>query len=173
MSLGLGKNTSSKSDTTIIVASADPGGIEKKCRAISNMMIEIFILLSSFGMWSRLSRRALHAVMTMPELTATDRRMSHVDEEDVEHRLGRSNHVLCRRDVLDNSVVELSTLPAVHGLVVFLIPIEHLRDFIAHCALPACPAVDALHEWVDVRPAAPAACDHLVSHQRHGWVAFL
>lgn len=143
MSLGLGKNASSKSDTTIIVASVDPGGIEKKCRAKSNMMIEIFILLSSFGMWSRLSRRALHAVATMPPQTAADRRMTHVDEEDVEHGLGRSNYVLCRRDVLDNSMVELRALPAVRRLVVFLIPIKHLRDFVARCAqraLPACPA---------------------------------
>lgn len=102
--------------------------------------------------------------------------MTHVDEEDLEHRPGRSNHVLCRRDVLNDSVVELRTLAGVRRLVLFLIPIEHLRVLVAHCtqcAPPACLAVDELHEWVDVHPAALAASDHLVGHQRHGRVASL
>lgn len=79
--------------------------------------------------------------------------MAHVDEEAVEHRLRRAHHVFRRHNVLDGAVVELRACPAVARLVALLVPVEHLQDLVAHGAErapPVFPAVDELHEGIDV-----------------------
>ena len=73
MSFGFGKITSSISETTIIVDSIDPGGIEKKYNATSNAIIAIFVLLSSFGMRSKDSKSVLQASDDGDEIVWTAR----------------------------------------------------------------------------------------------------
>ena len=70
MSFGFGQNTSSISQTTIIVDSIDPVDIEKKYNPTSNAMIVIFVFLSSFTMRSKDSKSVLQPVVTVLELTA-------------------------------------------------------------------------------------------------------
>lgn len=84
-SVGEGRNTSSKSPTTSIVGSVASGYMrfeqpeyvilshkevhtvrEKKCKAVSNPMMHIFVLLSSLGRRSKDSKRVRAAVATMP-----------------------------------------------------------------------------------------------------------
>lgn len=68
-----------------------------------------------------------------------------VDNKDVDRRLGRSNlpissavvspssethHVLCRRDKLDDTAVELRARPTVGRLVLDLVPVKELRHLV-------------------------------------------
>jgi hypothetical protein len=56
--------------------------------------------------------------------------VAHVDEEDVDDRLWGADHVFGRCHELDDSMGQLSTRPAIPGLVPGLIPIEQLWDFV-------------------------------------------
>lgn len=85
-SVGLGKKTSSRSDTTSMLESEVPAygmsiiitpcphnmtsrltGREKKCSDTSNAMKATLVRLSSFGIRSRFSRMVRVAVATMPD----------------------------------------------------------------------------------------------------------
>lgn len=69
-SWGLGRKTSSRSLTTSIVGSVEPGGRQKKWRAVSTAMIETLVRPSALGSRSSDSRIVRAAVATMPVLTA-------------------------------------------------------------------------------------------------------
>ena len=73
-------------------------------------------------------------------LTGLDSSMTDVNEEDVDRRLWRSDHVLCRRNKLNDRVVKLGALPSVTRLVASLVPVEQLRHLVRHAAHAASPA---------------------------------
>lgn len=57
-----------------------------------------------------------------------------------------------------------------------MIPIEHLRHFVAHvahAALPPRTSVDECDVWIDVGAAATASGDNLVGDDLDGCISFL
>jgi hypothetical protein len=65
--------------------------------------------------------------------------MAHVDEEDIDSRLRRPDHVFGRCYELDDSMSQLSTRPAIRGLVPGLVPIKQLWDLVRHATHTAAP----------------------------------
>ena len=53
-------------------------------------------------------------------LTALNGCMADIDQENVDGRLGCSDHVLCRSDILYNGIIELMSRPSIAGAVVDL-----------------------------------------------------
>jgi len=72
--------------------------------------------------------------------------MADIDEEDIHHGLGRSDHVLRRSNKLDDGMVELGTHPSVSGLITDLVPVEqwNLIGHVAHAAPPATDGINAM-----------------------------
>lgn len=73
--------------------------------------------------------------------------MARVNQEAVEYRLGRADHVLCWHNEVNDGVVQLHTLPTVSRLIALLVPVEHLRDLIAHRAKRAPPTIPTINEF--------------------------
>lgn len=88
-----------------------------------------------------------------------NRRITDVDEEDVERGLRGPDHVLggCRE--VHNGMGELRALVPVRRLVRLRVPIERLGDLVRQptdAAPPPLPALNEGHVRVDVHPAPPA-----------------
>lgn len=64
-----------------------------------------------------------------------------VDEEYINSRLRRSDHVFGRCNKLDYCVVQLGTRPAISRLIPGLVPVKQLRDLVRHTAHAATPAI--------------------------------
>lgn len=116
---------------------------------------------SSLGMRSRFSSNARVAVATMPDihersrllpffglfhykerlLTGLNSTMADVNQEHINRRWRRSEHVFRRRYKVNNRVVELSASPAVSRLISHLVPVEQLGNLVRHRAHAASPAI--------------------------------
>lgn len=77
--------------------------------------------------------------------TGLDSRMADVDQEDIDGRLGRANHVLSGRDELNNRVIELGTGPPVTRLVARLVPVEQLGYLVRHVAHTTPPSANTFY----------------------------
>ena len=73
-------------------------------------------------------------------LTGLNSSMTNINEEDIDRRLWRSDHVLCGRNKLDNRMIEFGALPTITRLVASLVPVEELGHLIRHAAHAASPA---------------------------------
>lgn len=96
--------------------------------------------------------------------------MANIDQEDVDGRLGRANHILRWCYILHCTVTELCSAPAVTRLVTRLIPVEHLGNFVAqvaHTATPTITAINELHERVDIGPATTTSRYYSIGDKRY------
>lgn len=79
-----------------------------------------------------------------------NRSIADVDQEDVDWRLRRSDHILCWRYEVYYSVIQLRSLPAVGRLVRLLVPIEEAWDFVRQVAHRALPSISAFYEGAEL-----------------------
>lgn len=94
------------------------------------------------------------------KLTTLHSAMAHINQKHIRCRLGRPDHVLARRDKLDDRVVQLCARPTVAGGVAGLIPVEELGDLVGHGTHAAAPADFRGWGGRDVR----------ASEEEEGWV---
>lgn len=92
--------------------------------------------------------------------TASNRSIAHIDQEKVDQRLRRSDHVFLRSNELDHAVVQIGAERAVSRPLVCGIPIESLGDIVGevtHVATPAVAMVEEGNEGIDIGTAASAS----------------
>lgn len=97
--------------------------------------------------------------------SARDASKADVEQKQVNQRLWSANHVFLRRNEFAHRVVELRTLPPVHGLLLRAVPVETLRNVVrqvTHVATPPMRVIQETCERVDVCPASSATCDDLI-----------
>ena len=154
--------------------------MEKKYKEVSKARMDTFVLFSSLGIRSRLSKSVRVAVATIPEVeinlsqgtpengiprTGLDCGVANVDQEHVHRWLGGPNHILGGSDEFYGRVIQLSTGPPISGLVPLLVPIKQLRDLVGHrthATPPTVSIVNELNERVDVCPASPTPGDNCI-----------
>ena len=112
------------------------------------------------------------------ELTGLNCVMTDINQEHVDCRLRRPDHVLSRGYKFNARMIQFMTSPTISGLVANLIPVKQLGNLIGHAAHAASPSVfsvssisrfklryapiasvDELDVWIDVRPAPTTASD--------------
>jgi hypothetical protein len=96
---------------------------------------------------------------------ASNARVAHVEQEEIDQRLRSANHVFLGSNEFAHRVVQFRALPPVHGLLLCAVPIEALRHIVcqvAHVAAPPMRVIQETCEGVDVCPASPATRNNLV-----------
>lgn len=114
-----------------------------------------------------------YAPRTGRQKSASNGRITDIEQEKVHQRLGWANHILLWCDELYHRVVKLWPLPPVNALLCSCIPVKGLRDVVgevAHVAPPSVSVVQKSNKGVNVCPASSTPRDYLI---RNDWDGFL
>ena len=96
--------------------------------------------------------------------------MTDIEEEQINKRLRRSDHVFLGRNELNNRVVEFRSLPSIYTLLCCCIPIESLWNIVrevTHITSPSMSMVEECDVGINVGSTSATTRDNLILNNRN------